>query len=85
MVNSLLSLFLLGFIGIILYLNFDPYFEVLSWRFEAASETEGNVLTGTIGSRLFGSFYQLFEASESFGEKASGLQQLLLQPRMDLN
>lgn len=70
--KSLLSLFLLGFIGIVLYLNFESYFEILSWRFEAASETEGNVLTGTIGSRLFGSFYQLFEASESFWGEGIG-------------
>lgn len=64
--RSFFVLLLLSAISTVLYLNFMPYFDVLFWRFEAARDSEGELLTGTIGSRLFGSFLQLFDASESF-------------------
>ena len=65
--RSFFVLLLLSAISTVLYLNFMPYFDVLFWRFEAARDSEGELLTGTIGSRLFGSFLQLLMLVNPFG------------------
>lgn len=53
-------LFLAGIAALVYYYNKD-LFDILAMRFEAASESEGDVVKGTIGGRLLGSIVQIFQ------------------------
>lgn len=56
----------------IILLQFDVFklaLENIFIRFEQASKSEGHVIEGTLGERLFGSFYRAFFDTQNFSNK----------------
>lgn len=48
---------------------FNVAFENIFLRFEAASQSEGDVLEGTLGNRYFGTFYRAFFDTQNYSNK----------------
>ena len=66
MMNNLVLLLAVGVVAFIVYNRFAESFDILFLRFDEASKVEGNVIEGSLGNRLLGSFLQIFEVNVPF-------------------
>lgn len=64
--GNLFLLLAIGMVAFIAYNYFAESFDTLFLRFDEASNVEGNVIEGTFGNRLLGSFLQIFEVETPF-------------------
>lgn len=65
-ISNLFLLLAVSVVAYIVYNRFAESFDILFLRFDEASNVEGNVIEGTLGSRLLGSLLQVFEVETSF-------------------
>ena len=70
--NNLFLLLVFCVVALIVYTRFAESFDILFLRFDEASKVEGNVIEGSLGNRLLGSFWQIFEVQTPFWGRGIG-------------